>query len=251
LKIIDVHNHLLSKDFDKDRIEVIRDAKEEGVEYSVSVSETYQESVRLLEYSKSNDFIKPCLGIHPANFEEFSNLGKMVELIRRNKNKIVGIGEVGLDYWRGKTEQERKSQRIVFVEFIKLAKEINLPLNVHSRSSGHYVIDILKKYHPLRVCLHAFDGKSKYALEAVERGYYFSIPPSVVFSEQKMKLVKNLPLEYLLAETDAPALAPIRRTRNELKNITKVIEKISEIKKINIDEVCKKLRENTNKLFKI
>ena len=97
--------------------------------------------------------------------------------------------------------------------------------------------------------MHAFDGKAKYALDGVNSGFYFSIPTSVVFSQQKIKLVKALPPEAMLAETDAPVLSPYPDTRNEPKNIIKVIEKISEIKSIGIERTAAILRENTYRLF--
>ena len=228
MEIVDVHNHLLSTDFDRDRESVIENAGSAGVKYSITVAESYEESLKLLEFSKTCDFIKPCIGIYPANFNDFDNTGKIIELIRENKKNIAGSGEVGLDFWKAKTDEEKQAQKEVFNQLIKTAIELDLPLNIHSRSAGHYVIEVLKEHKAKKVCMHAFDGKAKYALDGVNSGFYFSIPTSVVFSQQKIKLVKALPPEAMLAETDAPVLSPYPDTRHEPKNIIKVIEKISD-----------------------
>ncbi|MFC1724689.1 TatD family hydrolase [candidate division KSB1 bacterium] len=249
MEFVDVHNHLLSTDFDGDRDKVIKDAIAAGVKYSITVAESYDESVNLLEFSKNSDFVKACIGIYPANFDDFENTGKIIELIKENRNSIAGIGEVGLDFWKAKTDEEKQVQKEVFIRLVETAKELDLPLNIHSRSAGHYVIELLKKFKVKKVCMHAFDGKAKYAVDGFNSGYYFSIPTSVVHSQQKIKLIKNLPLEAMLAETDAPVLSPLPGTRNEPKNILKVIEKISEIKNMDIKETAAVLRENTYKLF--
>jgi TatD DNase family protein len=249
MEIVDVHNHLLSSDFDRDREQVIEDARSSGVKYAVTVAESYEESINLLEFSKNNDFIKACIGIYPANFNDFENTEKIIELIKESRNAIAGIGEVGLDFWKAKTDEEKQTQKDVFIRLIEAAKELDLPLNIHSRSAGHYVIELLKEHKVKKVCMHAFDGKAKYAVDGFNSGYFFSIPTSVVHSQQKIKLVKNLPLEAMLAETDAPVLSPFPDTRNEPKNIIKVIEKISEIKNTDIKETAAVLRENTFRLF--
>lgn len=251
MEIIDVHNHLLSEEFDNDREEVIENAKAAGVIYSITVAESYAESLELLDYAKNNNFIKPCIGIYPANFGDFKNSDKIMNLIKDRSKDLTGIGEVGLDFWRAKTEKEKKEQVKLFIDHIELAKELGLPLNIHSRSAGHYVIQILKERKVKKACLHAFDGKTKYALEGCEAGFYFSIPTSVMFSTQKIKLVKALPVKCMLAETDSPVLGPVKNERNELKNITLVLEKIAELKNEAVESVSEILRENTFKLFRI
>jgi TatD DNase family protein len=122
----------------------------------------------------------------------------------------VAIGEVGLDYWVIKNESKKQLQRDIFSSFIDLSREVDLPLNVHSRSAGRHAIALLRERGASRVQLHAFDGKAASALPAVEAGYFFSIPPSVVRSPQKQKLVKRLPLSCLIVETDSP-VSTLRR----------------------------------------
>jgi TatD DNase family protein len=175
----------------------------------------------------------------------------MCERIRRNAGSLVGIGEVGLDYWLAKESPEREIQREVLGRFAALSRELDLPLNVHSRSAGHYTIDLLQKAGAKRVLMHAFDGKAHYALAGVEAGFRFSIPPSIVRSQQKQKLVRRLPLSALLLETDSPVLGPTREERNEPANVVVSAKAIAEIKGCTVDEVVEVTSRNAAELFGI
>jgi TatD DNase family protein len=131
-----------------------------------------------------------------------------LEFIRLHAAELSAIGEVGLDFWLAKEEPARETQRTVFRLFIRLSIELGLPLNVHSRSAGRHAVAMLLENHAARVQMHAFDGKASAAMLAVEAGYFFSVPPSIVRSRQKQKLVKQLPLSCLLVESDSPVLGP-------------------------------------------
>jgi len=161
----------------------------------------------------------------------------------------VAIGEVGLDYWVVKEEEGREIQREIFRTFIDLSLEMDLPLNIHSRSAGKIVIQMLLEKGAQAVHLHAFDGKASSALPAVEAGYYFSIPPSIVRSTQKQKLVRQLPLSALLLETDSPVLGVDPDARNEPANLSIALDAIAEIKNCAMGEVLEAVTENTLKLY--
>ena len=122
-------------------------------------------------------------------------------------------------------------------------------MNVHSRSAGRQAVALLLECGALKVQLHAFDGKASAALPAVEAGYFFSIPPSIVRSRQKQKLVKRLPLSCLLVETDSPVLGPSPNERNEPANIMISIKAIAELKAVDEAEVIEAVTENTKKLY--
>ena len=132
---------------------------------------------------------------------------------------------------------------------MRLAAETGLPLNVHSRSAGRATIDLLLESNAKRVLLHAFDGRAATALPAVEAGFFFSVPPSVVRSPQKQKLVRRLPIENLLVETDSPVLGPEPGMRNEPANVTISVSAIAALKELHEDEVIDAVEENQHRLF--
>ena len=136
-------------------------------------------------------------------------------------------------------------------KFIQLAKELDKPLIIHSRSAGKYAIEILIEEEANHVLMHAFDGKWRYAQEGAKYGYYFSIPTSVVRSKQKQKLVRMLPLENLMVETDSPVLSPVQGERNKPSNLPYAIKKIAELKRNNFEEIAKITTENARKFFKL
>ena len=246
MEYVDVHCHLNSSEFDLDREGVIERAKEAGVVAIIDCGESYKENERILELSGQFPIIKPAFGHSPENLS-IEDAKATVDFIRKQKDSAVAIGEVGLDYWRVKEEPERGIQRKILSMFVDLAKELDLPLIVHSRSAGKYAIELLKEKGANKVCMHAFDGSLKNAMLGVEAGFYFSIPPSIMRSEQKQKLAKGIPLENLLLETDSPLLGPTREERNEPSNIGIAATKISLLRAISETEAAAAFRANTKR----
>ena len=248
INIIDTHTHLCDPIFDPDRSDIINRAKDAGVTAIIVVSETFDDAKRNLELTDQYPELKPAAGLYPAHLD-FNQTEEMITFIRKEKDRLIGIGEVGLDYWTAKEEAEREIQKEIFCRFIDLSLELDLPLNIHSRSAGKHVISLLLEKGAKKIQLHAFDGKASTALPAVEAGYYFSVPPSIVRSRQKQKLVKQLPLSCLLVETDSPVLGPEPGQRNEPANIIYSLEAIADIKGANEDEVREKFFQNTTQLY--
>ncbi|MCS7098509.1 MAG: TatD family hydrolase [Candidatus Methanomethyliaceae archaeon] len=242
--MIDVHAHLTEFN---DILEVIRRAKEAGLEHIIISIIDPSEINRAKEIiSLDPKFLHLTIGFDPTNLseEEFSKFELLIE-----KESIVGIGEVGLDYYYIRDETQRSIQEKLFRRSIRLALKRNLPIIVHSRSAGRRALEILYSEGADRVIMHAFDGKSGHANEAVKRGYYFSIPTSVVHSQQKQKLVRALPIESMVLETDSPVLSPIRGTRNEPANLIYALKKVAEIKGISEEEVNRITTYNAKKIF--
>lgn len=260
---IDCHAHLSAKEFNDDIDDVICGAKKVGVRVILAVTEFKDEFQKVIELSQRfPDIIVPCVGIHPvqgdpcqkqrpANVED---LDGVAEFVRAHRDELYAIGEVGLDltprYFDTELKvHQRQSQYDVFAKQIELAKELDLPLNVHSRSAGRPTINFLKEHGASKVLLHAFDGKPSVAMQGVDAGFYFSFPPSIVRSEQKQKLAKTLPLSHILLETDSPALGTEKQIRNEPKFIQSSCELIAKLKGLSPEHVMVETSRNALKLF--
>jgi len=246
--IIDTHAHIGDPVFDPDRSEVLDRAAAAGVSKVIAVGENIADARRNLELAAAHPMIHPAAGLYPTILD-MAAADQMQAFIRSRRSRIVAVGEVGLDYWVVKEEPARQMQREIFKSFITLAQELDLPLNVHSRSAGRHALALLLECGARRVQMHAFDGKAAAARPGVEAGYLFSIPPSVVRSRQKQKLVQSLPLAHLLVESDSPVLGPDAHRRNEPANALVAIKAIAELKNRSPSEVMKAVAQNTRRLY--
>jgi TatD DNase family protein len=249
-RLVDAHAHLAAPEFDADRDEVLARARAAGVAAIVAVGETLADAERNLELaaSRADRMIRPAAGLYPTILDR-EQAARIEDLIRRERARLIAIGEVGLDHWKVQDPAERELQHDIFLGFVRLSLETDLPLNVHSRSAGRPTIAALLEAGAKRVLLHAFDGRAATALPAVEAGFFFSVPPSVVRSTQKQKLVRRLPLESLLVETDSPVLGPEPGARNEPANVAVSVRAIAELKGLSEAEVVEAIVENQLRLF--
>jgi len=248
--MIDCHAHLTDTSFAEDLPKVLGRAAAAGVKQIVCVAENLADGRRVLALAGEHPVVRPCLGLHPdaASLDEAA---AVEELIRRNAHRLAGIGEVGLDFWIAREEPEREIQRQVLSRFVRLSLELDLPLNVHSRSAGHYTLDLLLEAGARRVLMHAFDGRVSHARRGIEAGYIFSVPPSVVRSRQKQKLVSRLPLGALTTETDSPVLGQEPGQRNEPANISLVVRMVAELKHVPVDQAREVMAANARQLFRL
>jgi len=247
-KLIDTHAHMCDPSFDPDRWEVLDRAGSAGIAAVIAVGEDITDAERNIQLFKKHPILRPAAGLYPTLLDP-AKAETMHTFIRRERSNLFAIGEVGLDFWVVKDSSEKEVQKEIFKSFIELSKELDLALNVHSRSAGRQAVTMLIEAGATKVQMHAFDGKTSTALPAVEAGYYFSIPPSIVRSRQKQKLVKNIPLSCLLVETDSPVLGPDPKERNEPANVLISIKAIAELKNISEDEVIEAVSENTRQLY--
>lgn len=256
--MIDCHTHLTHVDFDADRPAVVERARRAGVERIAIVGQDEAENRQVLALAASGVTGSPWLpflGLHPDRFGdgreplEPAELERICAQIRTERARITGIGEVGLDYWYGKDEPRRELQRAALMRLADLALELDLPLNVHSRSAGHHTLDLLLERGARRVLMHAFDGKAGHALRGAEAGYVFSIPPSIVRSPQKQKLARALPLSALALETDSPVLGPLPGERNEPANVLISLRAIAALKGLPEAQVWEATDANAARVF--
>lgn len=256
-RLVDVHAHLGAPEFDADREAVLERARAAGVKAIVVVGECLADAEKNLRLARGDDgslpessasMLRPTAGLYPTILDR-DQAASLEALIRSERDRLIAIGEVGLDHWKVQDEADREVQREIFRGFVRLSVETGLPLNVHSRSAGRPTIDLLLESGAKRVLLHAFDGRAANAMPAVEAGFFFSVPPSIVRSQQKQKLVRRLPLTSLLVETDSPVLGPEPGVRNEPANVRISVGAIAQLKGVSEDEVIEAVEENQHRLF--
>lgn len=249
LRLVDTHAHLCDAIFDDDRSAVLERARLSGVGSVVAVGETLTDAKINLDLAAQYPTrVRPTAGLSPTVLD-LEQAEALEEFIRRERGCLVAVGEVGLDLWKVQDARGRELQREIFTRFVDLAVELDLPLNVHSRAAGRPTLELLLERGARRVQMHAFDGRFAKALPGVEAGYYFSVPPSIVRSSQKQRLVRNLPLSCLLLETDSPVLGPNAEERNEPANLAVSLHAIAEIKGITRQQVAEAVTENARKLY--
>lgn len=251
--LIDTHSHV-------DMLEgisiedAIKNAKEYGVK-KIIVPCAYPKDVdKIFELVNKYDELYGLLGVHPSEAKDWDN-----ELIDRIKNysdnpKIVGIGEIGLDYYWDKSFVDL--QKEVFIKQIKLANELNLPICVHDREAHKDTFDILKEYNKgSKVVMHCFSGSVEFARECIKEGWYLALGGVVTFKNAvKMKEVAaDIPLEKLLLETDAPYLTPVpyRGKENQPAYVRFVAEEISKIRNVSFENIVQASSQNAEKVFAI
>ncbi|KAL7077302.1 hypothetical protein ACQ4LE_003180 [Meloidogyne hapla] len=261
--MIDCHCHLADSWFNKDIEQVIERAKEAGVVHAVVVAEYPSDFPRIFELAKQfPDFIKPCIGVHPVQkgyvsvTQQLFKDSQVEKSIRDafESNLIHGIGEVGLDFtprYLTNGSGDKDEQRAVFGSQIEIAKELGLTLNVHSRSAGKPVIELLQSFGAKNVLLHAFTGNIKSVRLGVEADFHFSLAPAFTVNKEKEEFVRTVPLERLCLESDSPVLGPNREERNEPANIRLSAEFIARVKGIDVAEVIKITSANARRLFRI
>lgn len=246
--ITDTHAHLCDSIFESDRAEVIERAGSAGIKNILCVGEDLSDAQKNIELALKYPGLRPAAGLFPSNLD-MKKAYDVLDFIKENRDKLFAVGEVGLDYWLIKEESQRALQREIFGMFIKLAEDMDLPLNVHSRSAGRQTVELLIDHNARRVQMHAFDGKVSSAMPAVEAGFFFSVPPSIVRSRQKQKLCRQLPMSCLLIESDSPVLGPDQGKRNEPANAMLALKAIADLKEIGEREVMKAIAENTRCLY--
>jgi TatD DNase family protein len=247
--MIDAHCHLEQPDYDSDRDQVIENCKKELRAIITSCAHPKDFDLTMQVVEKHKGFVFATVGIHPEFVKEISEKEKddFLDLIKQNREKIVGIGEVGLDYdWVKEVEFQQK-QREWFVDFINFSKEVKLPLVIHARASYEDAIKILEQEDARHVLMHMF-GANHLVKRIIENNWFVSLNTVLLVSKKHKKVARDMPLEKLMTETDAPWLGPDKK-RNDSTSVKFVIEKIAEIKKVGVEEVDKITTKNAIEFF--
>ena len=249
--MIDVHAHL---DAFEDVKDVIEEAKKHGVEKIITAGYNLLSSKRSMEIANEFDGVYAVVGVHPENVEEVDkNYLEEIERFALDK-KVVGIGEIGLDYHF--TTETKEKQKKMFIDQIELANNLGLPIVVHSRDAMGDTLEILKTHTPkFGGLMHCYSGSIESAKELLKLNFSFSFGGVCTFKNAKnvCAVIENLPLEKIMLETDCPYLAPVphRGERNEPKYIPLIAEKIAELKNVSLEEVVNETTENVEKLFNL
>ena len=253
--LIDSHAHLDDTRFDKDRDELIKSLKDVGVDLVINPGADLQSSIKSVSLSEQYDNIYAAVGIHPHEAKEMDESTLEVLKSFANREKVVAIGEIGLDYYYDNSPRDIQKHR--FIEQLDLAKEVDLPVIIHSRDAAGDTFDILKSAQDgsLKGVLHCYSGSVEMALEYIKLGFYISIAGPVTFKNARIvkEVAKTVPMDRLLIETDSPYLTPepYRGKRNEPVYVRQVAGTIAELRGISFEEVATKTSENTKKLFRI
>lgn len=253
--IFDSHAHYDDESFDDDRDELIEEQhKKDGVIGILNCGASLKGSRDSVDLANKYNFIYAAVGIHPEEANEF-NEDVLKELRELTKNeRVKAIGEIGLDYY-WEENPSKTIQREVFIRQMQLATELDLPVVIHDREAHGNTLDIIKMFPKVKGTVHCFSGSVEFAQECLKRGYYIGFTGVVTFKNAKkiIEVVKEVPLERMLVETDCPYMAPVpfRGKRNQSNYISYIIKTISEIKGVSEDEVEEITMKNAKRLFRI
>ena len=255
----DNHAHLDDEKFDSDREEIIEKIHREGVSF-ISAGYSLEGSKKAIELSKKYDFIYATCGISPNDIPQTEEkLWKMVdeiEKLAKENDKVLAIGEIGLDYYWEKDEKMRKLQRKAFIEQINMANRLNLPIVIHTREAVMDTLSILKENSVKnKGIFHCCPLNRELVKEGLKLGFYISFAGPITFKNSKNadEIIDMVPNDRMLIETDSPYLSPepLRGRRNDPRNVKYIAKKIAAVKGISEEEVSRITYENVKRIYKI
>ena len=263
MEFFDSHSHYNDEKYDKDREELIKEIYRQGITRTVCIGYDVEKSKQALEIANRYSYIYASCGISPNDIDDFSeqNLNKIEEIAK--EEKIVAIGEIGLDYYWNKENKEK--QKELFIKQIEIANKLKKPIIIHCRDAVMDTLEILKK-HPVKEkgIFHCCPLNPELIKEGVKLGFYISFSGNITFKgleepdnsgidAKAEKAVLEVPNEKILIETDCPYLMPepFRGKRNDSIKVKLVAEKIANIKNMELADIAKITYENANRIFKI
>jgi TatD DNase family protein len=250
--IFDSHAHYDDNAFNEDRVEVIEKVKEAKVTKIINCGADMNTCLSTIELVNNYDMFYGAIGIHPQSAgEALQNLNKIGDML--SSKKIVGVGEIGLDYyWEG---YDRETQIKAFKEQMDIARSLNLPVIIHDRDAHEDSLKVIKEFKGVRGVFHCYSGSTEFAKELLKMDYYLGFTGVITFKNAKkaIEVVEYMPFDRLLVETDCPYMAPVphRGKRCDSSYLTYTLEKIAEIKGVDYETACKTTYDNTCNLFSI
>ena len=260
MEFFDSHSHYNDEKFNEDREQIIKETYEAGITKFVCAGYNIESSLFSLEISKKYEFIYSICGISPNDIPQseqqlWKDIAEISKIVKENKSKkLVAIGEIGLDYYWNKENKELQKQ--AFIKQIELANELELPIVIHSRDASVDTIDIIRNNKVKKAGIfHCCQLNQELVRQALELGYYISFAGPITFKNSKNapEIIKIVPMDRILIETDSPYLSPEpnRGKRNDCRNVRYVAQKIADVKELTVEEVAQKTYENAIRIFKI
>lgn len=253
MEFFDSHSHFNDEKFNEDREEIINLIYKENITKTVCIGYNLKQSKKAVEISKNTAFIYATCGISPNDIEDFNEKNlREIEKLSHN-NKVVAIGEIGLDYYWNKENKEK--QKELFIKQIEIANKLNKPIVIHTREAVMDTLEILKK-HPVnkKGIFHCCPLNVELIKEGLKLGFYISFSGNITFKNAKSEeTVSIVPNERILIETDSPYLSPepYRGRRNTPSNVKLVAKRVAEIKKVSIEEIAEITYRNAMKIYDI
>lgn len=250
---IDTHCHLDFPEFDKDREEVIRNSRDNEIGYLINIGSSLKGSLDSVQLSKGHPCVYAACGIHPHEADKVNDTDKEELAQLAKSDKVVAIGEIGLDYYRNYSTHPK--QQALFVSLLKLAKDTGLPVIIHSRQAQKDTLDILRDSLPIKAVVHCFCGDKDFLEECLGLGLFISYTCNITYkkAEGLREIVKITPLDRLMLETDCPFLPPegLRGKRSEPIYVKRLAEGIAKIKKLSLAQIEQATTSNAKEFFNL
>ena len=258
MEFFDSHAHLDDEKFDEDRESIIEEIHNDEIVKFVSAGYSLEGTIKAIELGNKYEFIYPTCGISPNDIPQTEDelwimLDKIKQLAKEN-NKVVAIGEIGLDYYWNK--ENKDLQRKAFIKQIEIANELNLPIVIHTREAVMDTLEILKKNNvKCKGVFHCCPLNRELVKEGLKLGFYISFAGPITFKNSKNadEIIEMVPEDKILIETDSPYLSPepLRGRRNDPRNVKFIAQKIANVKKKSLEEIAKITYDNAKKIFNI
>ena len=256
MELIDSHAHLDGEKFADDRAAVVERAMANGVVKIITMGDSLESSARSVALTEEFEAVYAAVGIHPEEAQPMTAATDDQLAAWTAQEKVVAIGEIGLDYYWEKDEEKRALQRAIFVRQLDLARQLKLPVCIHDREAHGDMMKILKtEGRGLRGVLHCYSGSWEMAAELLKGDWYFGIDGPLTYKNAAKlpEIVQRLPAERILVETDSPYLSPMpfRGKRNEPAHVLYVAKKAAELRGESLEAFARATRENTRDLYGI